>query len=64
MIGHQAIGMDSMFVSFYALLQKKKEPAAVLFIKKYIIATVTPEDNMVTGTWIMESGFSCHGLWT
>jgi hypothetical protein len=34
MVCHQAIGMDTMLEFFSAFLEKKKEPASILFFKK------------------------------
>jgi len=61
MFCHQAVGMNSMPVFFKAFRDKKQEPASVLFVKKIYPGGVTPEDDMVTGTGILESWFSCHG---
>lgn len=49
-----------MLVFLHAFLEKKEEPAAVLWSKENILTGVAPQNDMEAGAGIMDSGFTRH----
>lgn len=60
MIGHQAVDMYAMLESLTSLLEQEKKSATVMVLEKNRGSSITPKDNMIKGTWIMNSGFASH----
>lgn len=61
MVGHEAKGVHSIVEMASPILQKEMEAAAVHVGKKYRLASVAAENDVVESTGEMNARFTCHG---
>src|SRR3990170_3489028 len=61
MIYHQTVCMDTVAIFFLALIQKLIKSVTILVLEKKILPSITPKDDMVYHTRIMNARFSSHG---
>jgi len=61
MVCQQAKSVYTESEALYPLLDEKIEPVSVFIAEEDILTGVPSEDDVITCSRIMKTGFSCHG---
>jgi len=60
MVGHEAKGVNPIAKPVGSFLKQEIETIAVIVDQKYVLPSVSPENNMIESTRKMDARFTCH----